>query len=381
MPAKTSERAAVVPVTAVYGANASGKSSLLDGLRFMRRAVVESFQQWDAEGSVPRFPFRLAPGSREQPSVFAVEIVVDGVPYDYGFRLDDERILEEWLYSYPEKRPRLLFERTEDRLRFGSTVSGELKSRLTLLGELTRPNSLFLSTCAQVQMAELMPVYRWFRFQLKMRMSATYSTRRAVDYVVNLRARKPQLLERLVELLRVADVGITGFAVEETEDPARQVAEKRRELHFLHGQEDERFTLEEESAGTRSWLALLPIVLEALDDGHVVAVDEIDTSLHPLLTVQLVNLFRNPDVNQNGAQLIFTSHDSSLLGPLLGQRALERDEIWFVEKQGDGASSLYPLSDFKPREEHNNERRYLGGSYGAVPVLDPDDFAEAVRPR
>lgn len=427
MPAKPSKRTAVMPVAAVYGANASGKSSLLDGLQFMRRAVVESFQRWDAEGGVPRVAFRLDRASQDKPSVFSVEIVVDGVPYDYGFTVDDEKVLEEWVYSYPEKRPRLLFERKDGRLRFGSTVGGDLKSKMGLLGEMTRPNALFLSACAQVQVDELMPIYRWFRFQLKMRMSGSDpAPQRTASKVLDLSARNPHLRDRLTDLLKAADVGITGYSIEESVDPGlrrvledfsssldrlrhrlrastdkaerqqleRDVSEAeaavrvfsaeadstKAKLFFYHGADRERFAFGEESAGTRSWVALLPMVLEALDNGHVVAVDEIDTSLHPLLTVQLINLFRDPEVNQNGAQLIFTSHDTSLLGPLVGQE-LDRDEVWFVAKDREGASTLYPLTDFKPRAEYNNERRYLGGSYGAVPMLDSGDFAEAVRRR
>ena len=126
---------------------------------------------------------------------------------------------------------------------------------------------------------------------------------------------------------------------------------------------------------------LLPMVLDALDEGAVVAVDEIDASLHPLLTAQLVALFQDPETNSKNAQHIFTTHDTSLLGTMLGDKVLDRDQIWFVQKNGVGATELYPLTDFKPRQDQNLERRYLGGSYGAVPVLDHQDFVNAVRDR
>ncbi|WP_084470290.1 AAA family ATPase [Amycolatopsis benzoatilytica] len=427
MPAGHADRRPVVPVTAIYGANASGKSSLLDGLRFMQRAVVQSFTTWDAEGGIPRRPFRLRKDAASEPTVFRVELVIDQVPYVYGFSLNDDEVLEEWLYYYPEKRKRILFERRGDDIRFGTTVSRDLKSKLEILEEMTRPNSLFLSACAQVRITEWMPVYRWFRSQLRMRSStAFYNTRRIVDQVARMYARNPEMLNQMLDLLVAADVGITGFGISESQDPLqleslgrieqdianlherlarattpeesdrlirsidrahevreltrRRVAEMRQELKFTHGSGEE-FGLDEESDGTRSWLALLPMVLEALQAGYVVAVDEIDTSLHPLLTAELVKLFRNSETNQNNAQLIFTSHDSSLLGRTTGEEILPRESVWFVEKGPDGASSLFPLTDFKPREGHNTERRYLGGSYGAVPVLDSDDFENAVRNR
>lgn len=428
MPSAPGDDRLVVPVTAIYGANASGKSSLLEGLRFMKQAVVQSFARWDAEGGMPRKTFRLRPEAITEPSVFSIEIVVDKVRYAYGFSIDDSVVLEEWLYSYPEKRRRVLFERKLNHIRFGTTVPRDLKPRLELLEELNRPNSLFLSACAQVRIADWMPVYRWFRSQLRMRFSSSlHRSQWIADQVAHLRVQAPNALKRLTALLRAADVGITHFDIAESEDPmhaervrraerevirwsqvlaatlsesekeaiadrlqhakddldhmVRRASELRPELKFWHGGSAEEFTLDEESAGTRSWLALLPMVLGALEDGSVVAVDEIDTSLHPLLTAELVKLFRNPDTNTSGAQLIFTTHDSSLLGTMMGAEVLPRDAIWFIEKGSDGSSTLVPLTDFKPRAGQNTERRYLGGSYGAVPVLDSEDFVNAVLDR
>ncbi|MFB9923562.1 ATP/GTP-binding protein [Amycolatopsis halotolerans] len=416
-------------MTAVYGANASGKSSLLDGLSFMQQAVIQSFATWDAEGGVPRKPFRLRADASAEPTLFSAEIVVEGIPYAYGFSVNDDEIQEEWLYSFPEKRRRVLFERDRSEIKFGTTLARDLKSRLELLEEITRSNSLFLSACAQVRIAEWIPVYQWFRSQLRMRMTlgSLASKRKLAEQVLRLRTRNPTMLDKFLSLLAAADVGITGLTISEPDDLllAEQVSQARAEkehlivqlnkrnsnasrkrlqlalqhaeiqlgaaihrasessqdLKFLHGTESTELELDEESAGTRSWLTLLPIVLDALEEGCVVAVDEIDTSLHPLLTAELIKLFRNPDTNQHDAQLIFTTHDSSLLGRTTGEEILPRDSIWFVEKDTSGASALFPLTDFKPRDGQNTERRYLGGSYGAVPVLDSASFTDAVRNR
>lgn len=423
MPTGTGGERDAVPVTAIYGANASGKSNLLDGLRFMQRAVIQSFARWEADEGVARHPFRLRPESTRSPSVFVIELVVDGVPYTYGFSLDDTEILEEWLYSYPKKRPRKLFERTRGEIRFSTTIE-DVKPRLELIEELTRPNALFLSTVAQVKLEPLMPVYRWFRSQLRMRASKVFRPASLLaEHVGRQIARDPSNRDRFIALLQAADVGINDVVVEEVEDPrhqmeldvlqrriaelkdaaqesdqrdrerlaeeivslqarretlARRGRERRMELKLLHSGSEEQFDLTEESDGTVSWLQLLPMVLDALDSGHVVVVDEIDTSLHPLLTAQLVRLFQDVDTNPNGAQLVFTTHDASLLGTMVGDEVLGRDQVWFVEKTPEGTSTLYPLTDFKPRKEHNRERRYLGGSYGAVPVLDPQDFTDAI---
>ncbi|MFI7676678.1 ATP/GTP-binding protein [Actinophytocola sp. NPDC049390] len=393
MPARQSEQLAV-PVTAIYGANASGKSNVISGLEFMRAAVLQSFSRWEIDEGVPRNPFRLNPAIRTQPSLYVAELVVDGVPYTYGFSVDDNEVLEEWLYSYPEKRRRLLFSRQRGDINFGTTL-GELKPKLAMLEELTRPNALFLSAAAKLNLDPLLPVYQWFRAGIRLRSARHRSPFGLAERIQDFLAKNPGNHDRLVSLLAAADVGITNVSVEEADElegryvPRRSRALVRRnqvhrpslELRLEHGVEGELFGLGDESDGTLSWLELLPVVLDVLDEGSVVAVDEIDTSLHPLLTAQLVELFQDTETNPRNAQLIFTTHDTSLLGTMIGNKVLDRDQIWFVQKNNAGATELYPLTDFKPRQDQNLERRYLGGSYGAVPVLDHQDFVHAVRDR
>lgn len=419
MPSAPGDERSALPVAAIYGANASGKSNLLNGLESMRSAVLDSFAQWDVEGAVPRRPFKLAPEARQEPSVFVVELVTDDVRYTYGFALDDDCVREEWLYSYPEKRKRVIFERERDEIKLGSTVT-EMKAKLEVLEELMRPNALFLSACARLKLDPLMPVYRWFNRSLRIRPGSDPVG--VTTTVARFLAEDSGNTKRLLALLAAADVGIIDVHVDECEEPraiqeiswaekklaelesrargresdrnSREIVMARERLEFLrargqrrrmdlklvHDGADEAFDLREESAGTRNWLALIPAVLMALDSASVFVVDEIDASLHPLLTARLVSLFQDRDTNPNGAQLIFTTHDTSLLGTMLGDQVLDRDQIWFVEKKR-GTSELYALSDFKPRTEQNTERRYLAGSYGAVPVLDRTSFADAVLDR
>jgi hypothetical protein len=147
-------------------------------------------------------------------------------------------------------------------------------------------------------------------------------------------------------------------------------------LRFDHqGRVDSKLGYADESRGTRVWFDLLGLAINALTKGWTLAVDEIDSGLHPLLLQQFVQLFRNEHSNSSGAQLIFTTHDVTLLGRRSGEELLARDEVWFVEKDLEtGASSLFPLSDFRPREGLNWERRYLGGALGAVPYIDQHEF-------
>jgi uncharacterized protein len=417
LPSYATQRSAV-PVAAVYGANAAGKSNLLDGLRFMSGAVRDSYRRWEPEGGVPRRPYRLDPASLARPSTFVVDLVLDGTRYVYGFTVDDDHVLQEWLYGYPHVKRRVIFEREGSAMEFGSTVV-ESRARTEALAELTRPNALFLSLAAQVGLTELTPVYEWFTSGLRWGASPFGSLRtRAISLI-------PSLLnsggdgEALVDLVRAADVGITDLVVDTdekalarmrmdteqrlasaeamlaavppdaddalTESLRRRVQQTGIELEsltagrapqrvrFVHGGGADPFDFADESAGTQAWIALLPSVLRSLRQASMLVIDEIDTSLHPHLTAHLVRLFQSEQSNPGGAQLVFTTHDASLLGTTFGEEILARDQVWFVEKNADGSSHLYPLTDFHPRKGENRERRYLGGSYGAVPIVNGVD--------
>ncbi|MGH8906067.1 MAG: AAA family ATPase [Egibacteraceae bacterium] len=362
MPAYDNERG-VVPVAAVYGANASGKSNLLDGLRFMATLVGRWGPREPRPGlGIARAAFRLSPSSLSEPSVFVVELVLDGVRHTYGFTVDDERVREEWLYSHPRGRRRVLFRREGRQIDFGSTVTQRGKAEV--VESLLTEETLFLSLSARVELEQFWPVFGWFRSSLLLpalsSQAARGISRRAADFIMRSAADRAAYLE----LARAADLGITDIDVEELPE------NRRPRLLLSHGPGGEAFRLGEESDGTQLWLGLLPLLLTCLAEGGTIVIDEIDTSLHPLPVRKLVKLFRTPETNPGHAQLIFTTHDAFLLSPVSGETGLDRDQVWFVEKQPDGASALYPLTDFKPRNEHNVARRYLGGSYGAVPFLD-----------
>jgi AAA15 family ATPase/GTPase len=156
-----------------------------------------------------------------------------------------------------------------------------------------------------------------------------------------------------------------------------------RRLEFLHrGSDGLMLDLSQESTGTQQLLDLALDAARILRVGGMMTIDEIDASLHPILTAKLIGLFQSPTTNPQGSQLVFTSHDAALLGTIDGEEVLRRDEIWFTEKQEDGASVLYPLSDFKPRKEgENRQRRYMNGNYGAVPNLSTYLFERAIASR
>jgi uncharacterized protein len=252
------------------------------------------------------------------------------------------------------------------------------------LEELTRANALFLSVASRVNFIELLPVYEWFRSKLRFRVSGqAYPDQLLAEALARFVDRSPHIYQTIVELLRFADVGITDISIEEFEDVrfverSEQKRRRRKRILFAHLSHDEPFEMRDESDGTRAWLDILRVVLTVLDQGGTLLVDEIDTSLHPVLTARLLALFQQEETNPELAQLVCTTHDTTLLSPTLGEQVVTRGQVWFTEKDSAGVTKLCPLSDFSPRLGENTERRYLGGSYGAVPKIFREDIEKAV---
>lgn len=387
-----------VPVAAVYGPNASGKSNALGAVMWMRWAVLSSFRSWDPGGGVPRRPFQLRSDPGAFPSTYEMDLVVDGTRYEYGFTVDDEKVLEEWLFYFPEGNRRRLYERTGDgpaSVKFGRWLTGRRKT----ISELLRPNSLYLSVAAAQGHERLGVLYRWFRNGIRVATDNDFAER--LDFTVEL-FRRPadgevrQMPASLAELLRFADLGVEGLHVRDQDEHMKaeqgrvtEALEKalgkrlrrvegfpRHRVQVEHRTHEGVFGLDihEESSGTRTWIGMLGPVVVSLRDGGVLCVDELDARLHPYLTDALVGLFQNPETNRNGAQLVFTTHEASLLGGN-ARTELFRDQIWFTEKDADTcATRLFPVTDFHVRDSRaakdNIEKRYLSGRYGALPYLD-----------
>jgi hypothetical protein len=384
-------------VAALYGANASGKSTVFHGLSFMRAAVVNSQRVWPPDGGIPRVPFALDNTVGGVPSRFAVDLLLDGVRYEYGFVVDSVRVLEEWLYAYPKGRRQEWFTRDASRkaeFAFSRLFPGENQ----LISTLTRPNSLYLSAAAQNNHPMVGVLYRWFANALSV---ADVDTRGSVFPTLIEMCRHEPLRRRIVDLLRAADLGIADVELYDedattgikrflrrfegeplTLDPGTFRQEGGEvgftRIRFLHraGEAASAAPLpfEHESAGTRALFVLAGEVVLALVHGRTVLVDELDRSLHPYIATQIVNIFNDPESNPRGAQLIFNTHDTNLLDTSI----LRRDQIWFTEKGDDGATRLFPLTDFRARKYENLERGYLQGRYGAVPSIRTPEFLRRV---
>ena len=385
----------VLAAAGIFGANGSGKSNLLKVMDDMRWLVLHSFRLGDPEGGVSRRPFVLDRSCLTKPSRYEIDLVVDGVRHEYGFLVDDHRVLKEWAFWYPKGRAALIFRREGEDVEEGSVD----RQKTRAVQELIRPNALFLSTAASAKHGALLPLYQWFSRNLLLAQADSRPWRQALTTEM---LGDDESRQRVLELLQAADLGVTGARKSEP-DPVMQ-ERLRRAVRILQGIEgdpegDEGPTFEElgvrlihrgvdgevveleaedESLGTRVWFGLIGPVVQALELGSVFLADEIDASLHPALVTELVRLFQDSETNPRRAQLVFNSHDPTLLGDSVSERLLGRDQIWFTEKSHDGSTRLYPLADLDPRRQEAIGKRYLDGRYGAIPILSHQEFAAAV---
>jgi len=365
---------------AIYGPNASGKTNLLTAITIMRAIVVESALEKHRGDNLPVEPFRLDPKSRVEPAEFEVSFISGGVRYQYGFSATKEYIADEWLFAFPEKRAQRWFSRTRKKGKYVWVFGASLKGEKRLWQKSTRDNALFLSTAVQLNSKQLQPVYDWFKDTLHLAGVGRWSPVFSAFFC------KTGNEKRILDFLKKADLGIDDIHVKEAsldlknlpdmpDDLKKEVVkaferEMKYDIRTVHkdssGQDIEFDFGDDESDGTHKIFALAGPFLDSLQEGNVFCIDELHDNLHPDLVKFLVGLFNNKETNTGHAQLIFTTHETSMLN----QKILRRDQIWFCEKNEEQATVLYPLTDFSPRKDVTNlEAAYLSGRYGAVPYI------------
>lgn len=379
----------VLTVAGIYGPNASGKSNVIDALAWLSTAVASSLRAWDE--FIPRDPFKFD-NNFDKPSSFEIELMVNGVRYSYALELSSTAVMFEGLYSYPERRRRSLFERDGMDLHFRRGLGS-----LAGVRELLTPTTLALSAAMRFDQEDIRPFGRslanigilgrrsrrasrridpaWHsptRFHSTQRMfyneieaeaSGSPAARESETYGGRAAA---------LTLLRFADLGIEDIEVTEeqiSDESLPGITGSRFHLRLIHRAAGQQvpFEIAEESEGTQTWFRLIGPTLQALRTGQTLLFDEIDASLHPRLSAKLLELFQDPETNPRDAQLIFTTHDTSLLNHL------NRDEVWLTEKGSEGATALTALAEYggdKVRRSLNLEKAYLQGRFGAVPELD-----------
>ena len=374
---------------ALYGPNAAGKSTLVEALHFMKQQVVNSARESQQGDLIPVVPFKLTADSRAADSEFSVQFIEAGKRYEYGFRCNKVRFTEEWLYAYPTARAQKWFHRVYD-AQTGKDAYAPFSEHFLggqqrhVWAKETRLNALFLSRCMQSNNEQLRPVFEWFSQRLRVvpRPEALRS-----DFTVK-QCEDPKVRAEVLGFLNAADLSIDGIRLEHQPFSTDMLPPKlsdamRQELTtHLKGKDLTRvkfqrrdtatgdmieFDDDEESDGTRALFAFAGPWLDVINQSRVLVVDELDSSLHPLVVRHLVAMLQNGGTQ---AQLLFTTHDTTLLS----QKLLRRDQVWFVEKNGQREARLYPLSDFSPRENEAIERGYLNGRYGGIPNLQDLDF-------
>jgi uncharacterized protein len=402
---------AVVPIAAIYGANAAGKSNLIDALRFAKNLILEGTR---SNRSIPVATFKLGDYSKK-PSKFEFIFTHQDARYSYGFKLNREQILEEWLHAIPagKKKEVMYFERItsfnkKTTVDYGLPLTGKSQRRkqfLEFIAEGTRSNQLLLTEAIDRNVEALFPVANWFRKTLVVISAEATCISLGIQVLVD-----NSFTDFLRQFLVLAGTGIDGIEAEEVEldfdryfpnmsktereDFLQEFSEIDKEAALMDNDDGKQyliykneisevklirlitqhrhangeltdFSIEEESEGTQRLIHLIPALFMLKEEAEkVIFIDELDRRLHPLLSRLFVKTVIECIDRDN--QLIFTTHDTNLLDLEL----LRRDEIWFVEKDKQGSSSLYSLAEFKTRPDLKIEKGYLNGRFGAIPFFE-----------
>jgi AAA15 family ATPase/GTPase len=368
-----SSKLSLLKTKALYGANASGKSTMLRALGVFVNVVVNSVKD---EKILNKFidSFRLSGETYLSPTYFQLSFICNNVHYRYGFEATKDEIRSEWLFGTPGKKEVRFFTRegseiqvNENQFQEGAKVIDLYKQSDNDIG---RKNSLFLTVVRSFNQGLAKEIIDYISHYIIISGLS--------DYQMLLRAELSMgneiVRKKMAELLKLADTGIEDIIREEyipensrESNEKRYITMTRRKGFDKHGKPAEPvdlFMITMESEGTKKMFEISPALLESLEGGRVLILDEFDARFHPLLSRKIVELY-NSAANKK-AQLIFATHDTNLLTPQL----LRRDQVCFVEKDQQGASHFYSLADFKGvRNDASFEKDYIAGKYGAIPFL------------
>lgn len=373
---------AILPTIAIYGANAAGKSNLIKALRAAILFVRQSnFYQINTTN--PIVPFLFDENSRNEKTRFDFSFIYDGIQYDYGFSATNQTVFDEYLYEYKSKKPSMIFERTNTN-EYKYTAAN--KKELSQYEEKTSANKLFLATATAWNCELTRNAFMWFAENID-----TYDSRSLDNSFISEfeNDNSDDMKKFMMDFIHHADINISDYSFEIKEADKESLppfidvnnvvnsSVKQWKLDVVHDVNIDGKTVSfampfnAESTGTIKVFSYGPLIRKALKTGKTMIVDEIDSCLHPMLVRYLIDLFNDPEINKNGAQLIFNTHDVSLLD----QDIFRRDQIYFVEKDNKTAmSDLYSLAEFSPRKSEDIRKGYLQGRYGAIPAILPGGF-------
>lgn len=361
----------ILPIIEIHGANASGKSGVLEALQFMFEAIKMS-SRIDVNQDLPTVPFAFSEEGMIQNSEYEISISLGDYEYRYGFSMNKEGFDEEWLYkkkfsSTTTASQKVIFERGRDDVEFGTNFE-KYKKTWELFGDSININTnklLILSNIAiKEEKGTLRDIYN-FVSKFNFKLASVFQTQVSIDIL-----KKDNLLyNKFQKIIREFDPCLHGIAIEKVNADSGNPAYKISGIH--QNVNDPKKTtflpLQNESDGTYKIFHIMPTILNNLEVGGVLCIDELDVQLHPLLYKKIVNMYKDKDINVNHAQLIFTAHSTFLFN----SNDLRRDELYLVEKDTFGKSRLYSLSEFRNlRVDADYEKKYLTGQFGAIPYED-----------
>ncbi len=374
----------------IYGANASGKSKLFEALKFMRSFIFNSSKETQIKEKINIDVFRLNTKNLEQPAFFEIIFLHKNIQYRYGFEANQEKILSEWFYYKPKTKEIEIFYRDNQNFDIHKKLFNKGKNLAD--NNMIRENVLLLSIAAQFNDELSSNVIDWFKnFNI---ISGIKEREFELFTIKQLENNKNK--QKILDFLEKADLGINDLLVSNIDleqlpknipNSLKKAIEKDKEkikiigdiktTHQIYNQELIKtnktaiFSMQiDESSGTKKFFALAGPIIDTLQNGKTLIIDELDAKLHPLLVLHIITLFNSKKTNNKNAQLIFASHDTNLLK----YGKFRRDQIWFTEKNRYGAVELYSLSDIKIRKDEDYEKNYIAGKYGAIPFLG--DFSK-----
>ncbi|MEG4291846.1 ATP-binding protein [Microcoleus sp. C2C3] len=372
------DKLSLLKSAAIYGANASGKSNLVAAINFMKWFVLNSSKETQVSDAIDIEAFRLSTETEKEPSFFEIVFLLEYKTFRYGFEVNAQEVVSEWLFQADDTEEKMLFERDFD-YRLGDFPEGEGISNKT------RSNALFLSVVAQFNGEISGKILLWFSktLQLISGLQDRQYRKETLESFENAGHRHD-----IIEFIKKLDLGIldivstpnTGYyfsdnrVIGDSFQSLPPYYDSPTTVHTSHRKYDadgkqismERFDMEKhESEGTNKLFALAGILLDTLRTGKILLIDELDARLHPLITRELICLFNSNETNPHNAQLIFTTHDTNLLS----SKTFRKDQIWFTEKDNKGATDLYSLVEYKVGKKASFERDYMIGKYGSIPFL------------
>lgn len=352
------EKRTLLPVLAIYGANAAGKSNVLHALMTMKDMIVGFSSKLSKGQKLPWEPF----AGNNRPTSFEIMYIYNQVRYVYGFSFDAKKIYTEYLYHWPNGREALIFSRENGAYEFRENINEQMT-----LSNRTLDNKLYLVSSNDWNLPQTENAYKWFLEKLTGISELPAASSETVAEIVRSDESKARILkEMLLADLGISDVSIKTIAGKKDETVIttthRVIDEEGNIDHF-------QLLMDQESAGTQRFFSRIGGWLQALENGSLLVVDEIERSMHPLLTRRLIEMVQDSSINTSGAQLLFTTHDALLLDLNL----MRRDQIWFAEKNNQScATELYSLASFSPRKGENVRKGYLQGRFGAIPFIGGD---------